>query len=339
MDTFSAYDLPSVEALVRFFHAAAGYPVKATWLEAIKEGYYSSWPGLTYSNASKYCPAAVPTSKGHMTQTRQGVRSTKQKVAEKRQTQPENEEPDGTEPPDNDLGNSLTVKVIHQSKLYTDDTGRFPVKSRAGNQYIMIAYHSSNLILAQPFANRKDKHRMAAYDTIMTRVKAAGLDVDLQVLDNEASKEYKEIMTNKWKVKYQLVPPDMHRRNAAERAIRTFKAHFISILAGVDQDFPSHLWDLLVPQAEMTLNVLRPYTEDKTISTWENFNGKFDYNATPLGPLGIGVLIHNKPSRRKSWDMRALDGWSTGVSMEHYRCQTAVTKESRAQRISDTVEF
>ena len=81
----------------------------------------------------------------------------------------------------------------------------------------MITYHSSNLILAQPFANRKDKHRMAAYDTIMTRIKAAGLDVDLQVLDNETSKEYKEIMTNKWKVKYQLVPPDMHRRNAAER--------------------------------------------------------------------------------------------------------------------------
>ena len=72
LDAFSAYDLPSVEALVRFFHAAAGYPVKATWLNAIKEGYYSSWPGLTYSNASKYCPAAVPTSKGHMSQGRQG---------------------------------------------------------------------------------------------------------------------------------------------------------------------------------------------------------------------------------------------------------------------------
>merc|ERR1711884_846222 len=98
---------------------------------------------------------------------------------------------------------------------------------------------------------------MAAYDTIMTRIKAAGLDVDLQVLDNEASKEYKEIMTNKWKLKYQLVPPDMHRRNAAERAIRTFKAHFLAILAEVDQDFPTNLWDLLIPQTELTLNLLR----------------------------------------------------------------------------------
>ena len=119
--------------------------------------------------------------------------------------------------------------------------------SNAGNQYVMIAYHSSNLILTQPFATRKDKHRTEAYNTIMMRLKAAGLDVDLQVLNNEASKDYKEVMVNKWKVNYQLVPPDMHRRNAAERARRTFKAHFISILAGVDDDFPSHLWDLLVP--------------------------------------------------------------------------------------------
>ena len=61
----------------------------------------------------------------------------------------------------------------------------------------------------------------------MTRLKAAGLDVDLQVLDNKASKDYKEAIVNKWKVRYQLVQPDMHRRNAAEKAIRTFKAHII----------------------------------------------------------------------------------------------------------------
>eukprot|EP00957_Ditylum_brightwellii_P029408 2223112-Ditylum_brightwellii.AAC.1 len=33
---FSAYDLPSVDALVRYFHAAAGFPVRDTWLKAIK---------------------------------------------------------------------------------------------------------------------------------------------------------------------------------------------------------------------------------------------------------------------------------------------------------------
>ena len=77
---FSAYDLPSVEALVQYFHAAAGYPVKDTWLKAIKAGNYKSWPGLTHQNASKYCPVPLATLKGHMVQTHQNVRSTKPKV-------------------------------------------------------------------------------------------------------------------------------------------------------------------------------------------------------------------------------------------------------------------
>ena len=46
-------------ALVRYLHVAAGFSVKSTWLEAIKSGNYSSWPGLTYANASKYCPISM----------------------------------------------------------------------------------------------------------------------------------------------------------------------------------------------------------------------------------------------------------------------------------------
>ena len=49
----SAYDLPSVEALVQYFHAAAGYPVTDTWLKAIKVDNYNTWPGLTLQNATK----------------------------------------------------------------------------------------------------------------------------------------------------------------------------------------------------------------------------------------------------------------------------------------------
>jgi hypothetical protein len=45
----SATDLLSVAALVHYLHAAAGFPVKSTWLAAIKAGNYASWPGLTYS--------------------------------------------------------------------------------------------------------------------------------------------------------------------------------------------------------------------------------------------------------------------------------------------------
>ena len=42
----SAYDLPSIEYLVRYIHAAAGFPFKYTWLKAIKKGNFATWPGL-----------------------------------------------------------------------------------------------------------------------------------------------------------------------------------------------------------------------------------------------------------------------------------------------------
>ena len=94
----------------------------------------------------------------------------------------------------------------------------------------------------------------------MKRLTNNKLCVDLQILDNEASEEYKRSIKNKWNAKYQLVTPHTHRSNAAERAIRTFKSHFLSILAGVAPDLPRNLWDLLLTQAELTLKLLRRAT-------------------------------------------------------------------------------
>ena len=56
----------------------------------------------------------------------------------------------------------------------------------------------------------------------------------------------------------ELVPPDTHLRNAAEVAIRNFKAHFLSVLGDNEQDFPPSLWDILLQHAEITTNLLRP---------------------------------------------------------------------------------
>ena len=58
LQEFSAYDLPRVEALVRYFHAWAIFPLRDTWLRAIKFGNYSSLPGLAYANAAKYCSSS-----------------------------------------------------------------------------------------------------------------------------------------------------------------------------------------------------------------------------------------------------------------------------------------
>ena len=67
--------------------------------------------------------------------------------------------------------NELQVNVLHLIKLYTDNTGRFPTKAQSGNQYAMVAYHSSIVILFQPFASRKDKHRLTVYNVIVHHLK------------------------------------------------------------------------------------------------------------------------------------------------------------------------
>jgi hypothetical protein len=138
-------DLPSIGALVRFYHACLSFPVKQTWPEAIKAGNCNSFDGLTYSNAARYCPDADETIMGHLAQQCQNVWSTKPKppapnqapltptIAPKASTLPSNE---------------VYIRVYPLSKLYTDDTGWFPIKARSGNQYVMIAYHANgNLIL------------------------------------------------------------------------------------------------------------------------------------------------------------------------------------------------
>ena len=67
--------------------------------------------------------------------------------------------------------------------------------------------------------------------------------------------------------------------------------------------------------------------------------GAFNYDATPLGPLGCPVMIHKKTSNLKSWDFRSKEGWSVGVLFEHYRCQLVIPADTRDISVSDTVEF
>ena len=182
----NAHDLPIVCSLVHYLHACTGFPVRSTWLAAIKAGDFTSWPGLNYTNAAKYCPVSVETLKGHMTQTRQGARSIKPKPAT------EEALPNITNQLPPAKSKELYVYTDPISNLYTNDMGRFPVLSRSGNHYIMLAYHvDTNTILVEPFQSRQDRHRIAAYNCIMTRLKNCSHTVDLQILDKEAIQPYK----------------------------------------------------------------------------------------------------------------------------------------------------
>jgi hypothetical protein len=104
--------------------------------------------------------------------------------------------------------------------------------------------------------SRSASEWVKAYDSIHKELKVKGFKPKLQTLDNEASSALKNYFTVN-DVAYQLVPPHCHRRNAPERANRTFKEHFVAGLSSDDPSFPMHLWDRLLPQAEIMLNLLR----------------------------------------------------------------------------------
>jgi len=73
----NVYKLPSTEKVVRYLHAALGYPTKATFTKAILQKWLLSWPQLTVGAVNEFFPETGETQKGHMKQQRKGVRSTK----------------------------------------------------------------------------------------------------------------------------------------------------------------------------------------------------------------------------------------------------------------------
>ena len=114
-------------------------------------------------------------------------------------------------------------------KMYTDQTGRFPVQLYSGMKYIMVLYNTtSNAILVEPLRNKTIGEMFATYETLVERLKEGGLEPKMHILDNEILQEYKEAIEEHG-MKFQLVPSNNHRRNIAKKAIRVFKDHFISV--------------------------------------------------------------------------------------------------------------
>jgi hypothetical protein len=118
-------------------------------------------------------------------------------------------------------------------------------------------------------------------------------------MDNEASAALKSYFTDQ-DMTYQLVPPNCHRRNAAERAIRTLKEHFVAGLASVYPYFPMHLWERLLPQAEISLNLLRTSRLHPQLSAAAHLHGLVDYNKTAFAPPGCKIIAHEKPYQRRT---------------------------------------
>ena len=143
------------------------------------------------------------------------------------------------------------------------------------------------------------------------------------------------------KLDMELVPQccHSHRCNAAEVAIRNFKAHFLSVLAGVADDFPPNLWDWLLPQTKIMINLIQQSNATPNVLAYAHLSGPFDYNKMPLAPMGCEAQVNEKTNKPDTWACHLVDGWYLFTSPEHYHTHNCHIKHTKSKQLSDTVQF
>ena len=329
----------SREQLAIYHHATLGSPAPSTLLRAIRRGHLTTFPGLTTQLISKHLPKSIATTLGHQDQEAQNIRSTNSLS----KAPASNSNPDSdVAPPLEPRSHHVSVALLdHQTllKSYSDQTGRFHVPSSRGNNYLFILYHQdSNYIHAVAIPNRKAASIRDAWEQTHRLLIRQGHPPNLHILDNECSQDLKDAFA-KYHIQFQRVPPKEHRVNAAERAIRTFKNHFVSVLCTVHSKFPLTEWDRLLPQTTLTLNLLRSSRIHPSLSAYASLFGQFDFNRTPLAPMGTQIVAHTSADSRTPFGQHGKVGWYIGPSLEHYRCWKCYFQDTLHERDVLKVDF
>ena len=340
----SAYHQPTIARLMAFLNATIGsLPVK-TLCTAIDNDWLTSFPGLTSSAIRKHLPKSISTTMGHMHMIRKGIRSTTQPTINEIMNEEIDPEPP-LDPPRHITNRQHYVGVQTiafedlRGIIATDLPGRFPITSGQGNAYVMVLYdYDSNSINAVGIKNRKKESLIKGYNEMYEEIKKAGINPVLHRLDNETSTDLIKEIEMKG-MDYQIASPGDHRLNHAERAIQTFKNHFISVLYGADSSFPAKQWDRLLKQAVMTLNMCRPSRINPKLSAYQQVWGNFDFNKTPLAPPGCKVVVHERAMERGAWACHGIVGYYIGPALKHYRNYKSYIPETKGVRTTNTLEF
>ena len=357
---------------VKFGHQAMCNPKISSLLKALRMGFLKGCPNLSEELVTKYLNPSPATAKGHMKRPRKGIRSTSNKAKTKGDTvQPVPVPVPQIEPPrmaqyieeprpypgpaydarikgvniipdDESIANVFCFGAFADKisgVVYNDLTGNFSFMSIDGSVCFFVLYHYElNAILVKPIANVDDRSIYEAYKEVFETLEAKGYKPKMNVMDNQATKYIKKILTKK-ECELQVVEPHNHRVNAAERAIQTFKDAFIATLATTDRDFPLQLWDKLAPQVQDTLNLLRASRINPDISAYEALNGPYNWNRYPLAPPGCKAVIYEAPVVCGSWASRGTDAWYLGPAADHYQCNVYYVPETRAYRISGSAKL
>ena len=321
---------------VAFSHASFFSPCDSALYSALLKGYLGNFPKLTAKMLNSDRPNSIATAKGHLKQKKQ-----KPRTAKKSQPTPSLATINSPAEEEDEIkyANSIAIKVLRckDNINYSDMPGRFPFTSHLGHEYMLLSIYRG-YIHVELMKCREGAELVKAYRATYSFFARLTDQPNLQMLDNETSTALNEYLRNEAKVTVELVPPNCHRRNRAERAIQDWKAHFIAGLATVDPNFPIAAWSELVPQASLTINHIRAYTMNRSISAYEGMHGKkYDFVAHPIYPPGVRVVVLEPTDKRESWAPHGLEGFYLGPAPDTYQSYRCWILSTNGIRTSDSI--
>ena len=204
-------------------HGALGGPVLSILKLAISAGYLTTWPELNPQNVFKLksLDYAILV---HMDQKRKNSPFTREQL--------KNEDWHETI---NSHVHNKTCNFFHKfinfnHIICTNQTGKFKRRSKRHHKCIFLTYsYDTSATLVFSMKSRKVSELLTVLQDMHEYLTLRGFKPRHQKLENEISSAVENFLKAS-KVSFQLVPLHIHCRNVAERVIRTFKNHFITIL-------------------------------------------------------------------------------------------------------------
>ena len=100
-----------------------------------------------------------------------------------------------------------------------------------------------------------------------------------------------------------------------------------------------NLWCRLIYTIKTIFNHLQASKIHPHISSHHMLFGQFNYNQTPIIPVGTQAIIYKTPNKRQSFSVHGVEGWYTRLTPVHYICYGIFVNKTHKSRVGKTVGF
>eukprot|EP00804_Cyclotella_cryptica_P028568 CCRYP_015819-RA/>CCRYP_015819-RA protein AED:0.41 eAED:0.38 QI:0/0/0/1/0/0/4/0/399 len=285
---------------IQYIHQCLFSPIVDTFCKVINNDQLIGFPHITSAQVHKYLPESTATVKGHLRRVQKHTRSTTKMRQTKLQVIEHNYRPTINTNVKFELFIGATIAEQNDGTVYTDQTGAFPQHK-----------YRSNAILVRAIKDQTDKSLTAAFHDVYKYLTKRGFQPKLYVMDNQCSKAVKKyIITTKATIQLS---------QCFRKSNTNMEEHWLSGMGTLDPNCPIQLWCQFIEQGQDTINLLCISQFNPKLSTYAVLEEQFNFDKTPLAPVGTRALILLDPRARKTWQNHAFDAWYDGPVKNHYR--------------------